>query len=163
MGAEERDRRVIWIFPDYADTVLWFREPVAYDSSGLSQELVRDLEEWERSYYDALGPDLEWRSPELARQFTITGNYLAGRIAEELGHRYEVVFRSYESGVSPRRFRATSPALNPRADEAFSELASNLSTQDKKLVRSAEDLSDSNHDEWFAFTELSGIVYRSDR
>lgn len=63
----------------------------------------------------------------MARQFTITGNYLAGCVVKELGQGYEVVFRSYESGVSSHRFRATSSARNPRADEAFSELAANLS------------------------------------
>lgn len=96
MGNEEEDRRVIRIFPDYAETVLSFHEPVAYASLGLSSGLVRDLEKWERSYYDALGPELGWKSAELARQFKITGNYLAGRVAEELGQDYEVEFIVHE-------------------------------------------------------------------
>lgn len=46
------------------------------------------------SYYNALGSDLELKSVERDRQFTLIGNYLAGRVVDEIGPRREVYFRT---------------------------------------------------------------------
>lgn len=115
--------RVLRIFPDYAESVLWLAEPVPYGISGLSRELVHDLAVWEQFYYDSLTADFIFRSQELAREFTTRGKRLAGRVAEELGGRWEVEFRSYEPLVEPVRIRATGVATNAEAAAAFAALA----------------------------------------
>ena len=102
---------VVRMFPDYADTVLWFDGPVDYAQCGLSERLIRDLTRWEQGYYDAL-EDLEWRTPELAAQFTKDGIRLARQVARELGEDFEVEFRSYENGAGVRRFRGQGPRLS---------------------------------------------------
>ncbi|WP_044495151.1 hypothetical protein [Nesterenkonia massiliensis] len=153
------DRQVVRFFPDYADTVLWFQGPVPYDASGLSAELVRDLEVWERFYYEALGPDQEWKSPELASRFTVRGDHLAARVAKELGRRYEVEFQSYEPDVPVHRFRATGPADNVRAAARFDELAQSISAQEQEWVTSVDDHGDTGQG-WFAIAGVSGTVYK---
>lgn len=159
MSSEKGQRQVVRMFPDYADTVLWFGGPVAYTSSGLNPELVRDLQDWEQSYYDALTPDLEWKSAELFRQFTQDGSGLARRVAEELGNAYEVELRSHEQGVPPSRFRGTGAITNPSAVAAFDELTVVLRTERNKSASSAAGRS-GEVSEWFASAPLPGTTYK---
>ncbi|GAA4282611.1 hypothetical protein GCM10022261_01420 [Brevibacterium daeguense] len=141
------------MFPDYAGTVLWLGDPVAYGSSGLTDGLIRDLKAWEQCYYDALTPDLEWRSAELARQYTEEGNQLAARVADELGDGYEVEFRSFEPGAGRRRFHGTGAALNARAAAAFAELAATLKAEQEQ----------SGGDDGYAFAPVSGNIFKPPR
>lgn len=62
-------RLTVRMFPDHAGTALWFRGPVNYNLTGLTSGLVLDLVCWEQSYYDALTPDFDWKSKDLARRF----------------------------------------------------------------------------------------------
>ena len=80
--------------------MLWFVVgPVRYSESALSPRLVRELQEWEQSYYDGLTPDYEWRSPERGRTGRrAEGERLAQLVADELGSEFEIDF-------ADRRFR----------------------------------------------------------
>jgi hypothetical protein len=159
MNDSEGQPQMVRMFPDYADTVLWFGGLVSYDESGLTEGLVRELEDWEQSYYDSLTPYEDWKSAELARQFTADGNRLAERVAEELGDGYEVQFNSYEPGVPPRRFRGARPGLNPRATAAFAELAAALTAEQERLANVAS-APDGENNEWFAVAPLTGAIFK---
>lgn len=162
MGTEKSQRQIVRMFPDYADTVLWFGGPVAYRFSGLTPELVRGLKDWEQSYYDSLTPDLEWKSAELVRQFTEEGEHLARRVADELGDGYEVELKSYEQGVPSSRFRGTRATLNPRAATAFDELTASLRAELRNSIRSATSHS-GEAPEWFAYAPLPRTSFKPDR
>ena len=41
--------RIVRVFPDYADSVIWSSDPVAYDETRLSEQSVARLTEWEIS------------------------------------------------------------------------------------------------------------------
>jgi hypothetical protein len=159
MDDREDQPQMVRMFPDYADTVLWFGGPVPYDESGLTEGLVRELEDWEQSYYDSLTPDEDWKSAELARQFTAEGNRLAGRVADELGDGLEVEFSSYEPGVPPRRFRGARPALNPRATAAFAKLAAALIAERERFDEAAR-APGGEDSEWFAVAPLTGAIFK---
>jgi hypothetical protein len=161
MDDSEGQPQMVRMFPDYADTVLWFGDPVPYDESGLTDGLVRELGDWEHSYYDSLTPDEDWKSAELARRFTTEGNRLAGRVAEELGDGYEVQFSSYEPGVPPRRFRGASPALNPRSTAAFAQLAAALAAEREGFGNPNDP--GGQDPEWFAVAPLTGAVFKPHR
>ena len=162
MGTEEEAREIVRLFPDYADTVVWLDGPVDYRLSGLSRRLIEELREWERSYYQSLTPGFDWRSPELAHQFTVDGNHLASRVAEELGDGYEVEFRSYEPGASTRRFRGAGAVRNPQAVAAFNELVTALRVDRDRMTSSAAP-PDGDDDSWFATAPLSGNTFNSHR
>ncbi|MEO9248343.1 hypothetical protein ABDK96_11680 [Citricoccus nitrophenolicus] len=162
MNDSEGRPLMVRMFPDYADTVVWFGGPVQYDVSGLTEGLVRALEDWEQSYYDSLTTDENWKSAEVARQFTAEGNRLAERVADELGDGYEVQFSSYEPGVLPRRFRGAHPALNPRAAAAFAELAAAL-TAEQKRSDNAACAPGGEDSEWFAVAPRTGAIFKPHR
>ncbi|MGO4493022.1 hypothetical protein AB4Y86_13180 [Arthrobacter sp. 2YAF22_2] len=151
------------MFPDYADTVLWFDDPVDYDLAGLTQGLVRDLRVWEQSYYESLTPDLDWKSAELARRFTVEGNRLARRVADELGDGYEIEFTSYEKNVPARRFRGTGPALNARAAAAFDGLAAARGAEQDEISRARTAEQRGENTGWFAYSPLSDTVFKPPR
>ena len=162
MGTEEEAREIVRLFPDYADTVVWLDGPVDYRLSGLSRRLIEELREWERSYYQSLTPGFDWRSPELAHQFTVDGNHLASRVAEELGDGYEVEFRSYEPGAATRRFRGTGAVRNPQAVAAFDELVTALRLNQDRIA-SSEARPDGDDESWFATARLSGNTFNPRR
>jgi hypothetical protein len=110
---------LVRLLPDYAGTVLWCPHPVAYAATHLDPALVADLIRWEIGYYDGLTDDFDWRSPELAAEFTAAGIRLALRLAVQLGSGFDIEFASYETGAATRRFRSECPADNPRATAAF--------------------------------------------
>lgn len=148
------------LFPDYAGTVLWFAGPVDYQLSGLTPELVDELRDWEQFYYDVLTPELDWSSPELAHQYTVKGNHLAGRVADELGDGYEVEFRSYEPGAPRRRFRGTGHALNPWAVAAFDELVAALRTEQDRTASALTASHNGDRTGWVAYAPLSGTTFK---
>lgn len=116
MPAPSDQRPIVRMFPDYSYSVLWLDGPVGYGESGLSAALIEALQAWERSYYQALTPEFEWKSVELARRFTSEGNRLARMVADELGETYEVEFDSYEEGKTVVRYRASAGTTpNPGA------------------------------------------------
>ncbi len=152
-------RPTVRIFPDYAGTVLWFRDPVVYDLAQLSDVLVHDLSRWEQSYYDALTPDFGWKSANLARRFTTEGNRLAQCVADEVGDGYEIEFASYEEDVPTRRFRGKGPALNLRASAAFDALAVAVKAKKEEASRARAARREENPG-WFAYSPLSNTVFK---
>lgn len=145
------------IFPDYGDTVLWLVFPVDYEDSGLSAELISQMDAWERSYYQALDADFNWKSAEHARVFTHTGIELAGQVANELGEEYIVEFASYEHAAPMYTVQSRRPADNESAAAAFSTLVAELEAEDEgasQLVTEA-----GPNGEWTAFAPLSGDVF----
>jgi hypothetical protein len=114
---EEYLTRVVRLFPDYAGTPLWFIDPVEYREALLSADLELDLRAWEQFYYDGLGDDFEWRSPDLAQTFAASGAVLAQRLADELGPEFEVELIALGS---KSRFSSSGDAVNRMANAAFS-------------------------------------------
>ena len=157
----EAMRLTVRMFPDYAGTVLWFRDPVDYDLAQLSGGLVHDLDRWEQSYYEALTPDFGWKSADLARRFTTEGNRLAQRVADELGNGYEIEFASYEEDVPTRRFCAKGPALNLRASGAFDVLALAVKTEDEEAYRARAAVRHGDSHAWYAYSPLSHAIFKS--
>ncbi len=150
---------VVRMFPDYAATVLWLGGPVDYAECGLSERLIRGLERWEQGYYDAL-VDLEWRTPELAAQFTKNGVRLAQQVARELGEDFEVEFRSYENGAGVRRFRGKGPG-SPAATAAFGQRAADMRDDREQPARmKAEDEASGAAGGWYAYAPESGTAFR---
>ena len=145
----------IRLFPDYAGTVLWLDEPISYELSGLSPELVHSLEAWEESYYRSLTPDFEWVSDGAARDFTAEGNRLAQRLADELGDGYDVSFKSYEDGVPRRIFRSSGAAPNTGAVDAFNKLSTARPV--KESGRAAGPTG--NDAGWYAWAPLSDASF----
>ena len=163
MDTPRKGRRwIVRMFPDYADTVLWFGDPVDYDLTGLTQGLVSDLQAWERSYYASLTPDFDWKSPDAAHRFTEEGNRLAQRVADELGDGYEIEFSSYERDVPARRFRGTG-APNARAAAAFDVLAVAVRAGQVEVSRARAAARRGDPPGWFAYAPLSDTVFKPPR
>lgn len=104
-SSQEAAPSTVRLFPDYADTVLWFNEPIDYDTAKLSGTLTRELSQWERSYYDGLNRDYEWKSAVLARRFGAEGERMAQRVADELGDRFEIELVVFVEDSPKRKFR----------------------------------------------------------
>ena len=96
---DDGGQRTIRLFPDYADTVLWIREPIDYEDTGLSDELVAGMRGWEQFYYDSLDADFNWVSAEAARTFTEEGTRPAQSVSSEVGPRFLIEFASYEAAL----------------------------------------------------------------
>lgn len=145
---------VVRMFPDHADTVLWFTGPVDYEDSGLSVDLVRALRDWEQASYDGVAPDVEWRSRSLAHAHHTEGERLAARVADELGSGYEV---EYGDGT-PRRVRSTRESPGLPAAAAFDLLAAEQRAADERLAQLiAED--GGTRADWSAHAPLSGNTF----
>ncbi|AXH35010.1 hypothetical protein DVJ78_05910 [Humibacter sp. BT305] len=115
--------RIVRIFPDHADSVVWFSDPVPYDETGLTAELVERLAAWETSYYAALTDTFEWSGRISLHDFDRTGLALAHDVAEEIGPDVEVEYRSFEDSGAIALARAEGEATNPDARDAFARRA----------------------------------------
>ena len=124
---------IVRLEADYDDSVLWFIDPIPYEVTHLSADLIRDLEAWGQFYYDALSDDYEWRSDEAGRHFTEEGRRLAQLLANELGREFSVEFRSSRRWWRKRRFRSSDAPFNPDAAAAFTALADAARQEDEHL------------------------------
>lgn len=147
--------RVLRIFPDYAESVLWLAEPVPYEISGLTQQLVHDLATWEQSYYGSLTADFTFRSQGLAHEFTNRGKLLAHRVAEELGSGWEVEFKSCEPLAAPVRIHGSGVATNAEAAAAFAAVAADLDSEQEVSHRARV----AGEDRWAARAPQSDTDY----
>jgi hypothetical protein len=160
MDIPAKDRRpTVRMFPDYADTVLWFDGPVDYDLTGLTPDLLHALTAWEQSYY-SLTSDFDWTSEDAARRFTAEGNLLARRVADEIGDGYDVELATYEENVPARRFRGTGPALNAQAAAAFAVLTAAVQAEQEEVDRAMEATRRTEDTGWFAYAPLSSTVFK---
>lgn len=119
-SASEYATSVVRLFSDYADSVIWFSGPVAYQDTRLEHDLVSDLRSWDATYYAGLTSGYEWRSPDLAGRYYRAGARLARRIAEQIGDDFQV---QYDQGDTHRRVRAAGPVRNEEAASAFHDMA----------------------------------------
>lgn len=112
---------VVRVFPDYADSVIWFAPgPVEYEDACLSDDLIRDLRAWDDRYYTILDDDHDVRE-EFRESFDADGLALAHRLSAELGDAFAVEYLSWSDG--PTTLRGVGPASNPEAVAAFSRMA----------------------------------------
>ena len=125
VDAAEYLRTVVRVFPDYADTVLWFAPgPVSYEESHLTEGLVAEMVKWEATYYANLTDLFEWREEADLLAFDEEGLRLANRLAEELGDAVEVDYLNHREGVlKPVRVRGTGNGTNAAARAAFMMMA----------------------------------------
>ena len=145
----------IRIFPDNAKTILWLDGPVDCADAALSPGLAAGMAEWEQSYRASLDTNQAWRSPDVVAQFTATGNSLAQQLAQELGHRFEVEFRSYAAGSRRQLFHSAARAGNPAASRALSGIVAAADAERARLAALAREAGTG----WFAYAPLSGTVF----
>ncbi|HEY4268497.1 MAG TPA: hypothetical protein VGM94_09935 [Galbitalea sp.] len=133
-------RTVVRVFPDYADTVLWFASgPVDYEDAGVSDDLGHAMMSWERAWYDGVTDDLHFSSVEIARELGTEGLRLATWLSAELGDSFEVEVLLEETGVGNQRLSGTGPGSNPNAVAAFRRMAAeDKAEQDWIQARIAE-------------------------
>lgn len=132
MAADEPyiyDTRIVRVFPDYADTVIWFSEPVPYPETRLSDGLVAQLSAWEASYYANLDEDFRWRSLTALHQFSSDGLERARAVAAEIGPEFEVEYHSFEDTNAIALLRSEEPASNSAARNAFIARANHTRTE----------------------------------
>lgn len=145
----------IRLFPDYVRTVLWLDQPIHYDRTGLSSELVKELEAWEQSYYDSLTDDIAWKSAGHAHAYTVEGARLAACVAAEAGPRFVAEFDSSEDGAETVYARTKSPALNAAAEASFIRLQEEWIAEDQRVA----DLLAESNGSWTAYAPLSGQTF----
>jgi hypothetical protein len=120
-GVSEYATTVVRLFPDYANSVLWFPYPLAYEETRLDAQLIEDCKAWEASYYVGVLPTYSWQDATLKAEFVAEGGRLACRLAAEIGDEFQV--EHDRAGGRPRRVRSRGPARNPDAAAALRELA----------------------------------------
>ena len=81
----------ILFFPEYAATSFWDDEGcnVCYEEFDLSENLIKELEEFDNSYWEFLEPISEERVQEIYKN----GLRLYNLVVEELKDKYEVINR----------------------------------------------------------------------
>ena len=123
-------RSVVRVFPDYADTVLWFAPgPVSYEDAHLSPELTRDMQAWEEFFYansDGLGT---WHTFS-AKTYDAEGLRLCERLADEVGDVVGVEYRSDRKGVKKVLLRGVGHGTNSEARAAFEAMIQESERQD---------------------------------
>jgi hypothetical protein len=128
---------VIRLFPDYAESVIWFAIGlVSYDDAKITSELRLEMDAWEKLYYQAQTNDSRWHTPEDRLRFNAEGRRLAERLAEELGSRFEVEVDVYEN--EQVRIRSNDAPTNLDAAAAFEAIAGELREFDKRIQRATE-------------------------
>ena len=133
----EYSTSVVRLFPDYAGSPVWFSEPVPYEVSRLSGDLVRDLQVWEESYYRGLHKEFAWRSDAMRSAFTVEGKRLARWLADELGDEFSVEYDN-PAMSGKHRVRGSGPPRNPAAAAAFRQLANDAQAEHDRIRRIAD-------------------------
>jgi hypothetical protein len=129
-------RSVVRVFPDYADSVLWFiGGPVDYADAKVTVPLTTDMRAWETSYYAGLGADMEWRSTGLETHHYREGLRLARALSDELGDAFEVEVFALDKKRKEYKVRLLGQrqGSNPRAMAAFREWAAESEAADSRL------------------------------
>jgi hypothetical protein len=153
--SEEAQYEVIRMFPDYADTVLWFDMPVHYSDTGLTETLVADLQKWEDTFYESLNADFEFVSRAAEAKHGKEGLKLAERVSAEVGPSFVIECDAPDGKTEKVHLRAESPAENPAAEAAFTRLRNDRIAEDKRI---AEILSESGGT-WTAYAPLSRTTF----
>lgn len=128
---------LIRIFPDYADSVIWFIVgPLSYEESGVSTKLRQDMEAWETHYFETMGTDFTWRSREDQDYHAEEGRRLAECLSVEVGRAFEVEY--FDQRDRKLRVRSDRPATNEAAEAAFTRVGEWHRTLFEKIEREAE-------------------------
>ncbi|MFD6055537.1 DUF2188 domain-containing protein [Agromyces sp. NPDC060279] len=161
MSEEYRyDVDLVRIMYDYTDSVVWFPDPVDYDASGLSAELVAELRAWSALYEEGLDEDFEWRSPEYPARIARASPRLARRLGDELGDAFEIEYEEqHGSPTGPRTdfYRSARPPSNPAAAAYFAGRAEAAAAE-----QGGERTQSAAAGSWFAHQPLSGDVFVPD-
>jgi hypothetical protein len=150
MDDDHARTHLVRMFPDYADSVLWLDGPVDYGESGLSEQLVADLREWEEACY---------ASP--TRRDVQQTQSLARRVAAELGSRFAVEYDAAEDTDDVRRVTSARPALNVEAEAAFLARAEEAVRAQERLAALKDEPGHGTG--WSAVAPLTGAEYRPRR
>ena len=121
--AETRETDVVRLAPEEDGDVIWFTGPVSLEDSNLSEDLIREVEEWERFFHSHLKHGQYVVVAESMPHFKEEGIRLARRLANEIGSTFVVEFVPDERHPSPRRFRSAGRPTNAAAARVFSALA----------------------------------------
>jgi hypothetical protein len=128
---------LIRIFPDYADSVIWFIVgPLSYEESGVSRTLRRSMEAWESHYYETMDTDFTWRSREDQNYHAEEGRRLAERLSVEVGPAFEVQY--FDQHDRKLRVRSDKPATNEAAEAAFTRVGAWHRNLFERIEREAE-------------------------
>jgi hypothetical protein len=110
------------MIPAWADSVLmYWGKQVAYEDSGLDQDLISDLQAWDTSYCEGFRNG-RWQSKALRKAHELEGRRLAHRVAEAIGRDFSVEFdgqsaRSPHKPTTPAAAGALKAHRNQRAAE----------------------------------------------
>jgi hypothetical protein len=135
--ASDDEYSLIRIFPDYADSVIWFIiGPLSYDESGVSKTLRHDMEAWETHYYETMGSDYSWRSREDQDYHAAEGRRLAECLSVEVGRAFEVEY--FDQRDRKLRVSSDRPAANEAAEAAFTRVGAWHRSLIERIEREAE-------------------------
>jgi len=148
---------VVRMFPDFADTVLWFTEPIDYEDAKLSAGLTEDLKRWEQSFYEGLNRDYEFKSEAQARKSVEEEKILAQHVADELGENFVIELQEDDPNG---RYRAKGPTLNAQAAAAFDALALEVQAEEEEVARCIEAVRRGEATGWYAYAPGSGTIFR---
>lgn len=126
-------RSVVRVFPDYADTVLWFvGGPVDYSDAKVTESLAADMSAWEDSYYAGLDDEMGWKSTDLETHHYREGLRIARALSDERGDSFEVeVFaQDGEHDECKVRILGQGRGSNPSAVAVFRARAAAGETED---------------------------------
>ena len=145
--------KIVRMFPDYADTVLWINEPIDYSRTCLSDALIEELNAWEQLFYDSLNRDYAFDSPGLEDQFTRAGISLAKKVASEIGSDFIVEYAGAASLNEPLHYSCPGTASNKQAAASFQKLFSDVRREERRMAKLI------TRGPLYAFAPLSGQVF----
>lgn len=135
--ASDDEYSLIRIFPDFADSVIWFViGTVSYEECRVSDALRRDMEAWEAQYYETMGNDFVWRSREDHEYHAAEGRRLAERFSAEVGQGFEIEY--FDECDRKARVRSDQPATNEPAARAFTRVGASHRDFDERIKRETE-------------------------
>lgn len=153
---------VVRLFSGWADSAVWFGSPIPYRETRLDPSLVTDIRAWDDGYYADRKPDDEWHSPDAAARYHRTAAELAQRLAEQIGHEFQV---EYDAADTRRRVRAPGPPLNREAAAAFHETVERARAERQRLQDVVARAAEEGHVlSWRAYppSDDDGVATRSD-
>lgn len=145
--------KILRMFPDYADTVLWINEPIDYSLTGMSAALIDELTAWEQSFYESLNRDYAFISRGLEEKFARSGVALAKKVASEIGSDFVVEYYGAVMLNEPTHYQCPGTASNKHASASFQKLFKDVRREEKRMAKLIK------NGPLYAFAPLSGQVF----
>ncbi len=125
-------REAIRVFPDYADTVIWYRGPVPYEDTRLSEGLVADMEDWEANYHASLDESYSFESRRAESDHITRGLEIAMALSEEIGD----ILPVEADAIGGLKTRLLTPGMgtNPEARASFAEMRTEAKQEDARIA-----------------------------